>query len=304
MGPQQSVLVVGSINIDCTVAVKKLPMPRETIHGNDAIYRSGGKGGNQAVALVAANSAAIMIGAVGNDAQGVQAISSLQSHGVSTLGVSQMQDSTGTAFIFVEESGENLIVVTPGANALVSADDVENRIRQFSRAASPVVLAQMELPMQTVERAAFITQELGGRFVLNLAPAVEISEQLLACCNPIILNEPEAEFLLGRKINGKQGALEALGELSKRVKSAVITLGSEGAVYFDGNAGTGQSGYAPAQKVDVVDTTGAGDAFVGSLVAALSQGSTMGMAVEIGISAGSAAVQYFGAQPSDEDPKG
>lgn len=298
MPPQKSVLVVGSINVDCTVNVRQLPKPGETIHGTDAVYLPGGKGGNQAVSVAAAGTKVVMIGAVGTDSHGIAARESLSGYGVDTAGVLKKPGATGTAFIFVEASGENLIVVTPGANSLVSPSDADTLIREFTKDAPPIVLAQLELPIQTVEQAARITESLHGRFILNLAPAVAISSEMLAVCDPIVLNEPEAAFLLGREITSSTEALQAAQELANRSKSVVITLGSQGAVYaqIDKSGGT-ESKHFGTKKVQAVDTTGAGDAFVGAMTAALAKGSELGEAVELGILAGTAAVLHVGAQP-------
>lgn len=295
---QREVLVVGSINVDCTVNVKTLPKAGETIHGTDAIYLPGGKGGNQAVAVAQANSKVNFISAVGNDAYAEQALSSLKAFGVETAGVLRKQVPTGTAFIFVEESGENLIVVTPGANALVTPEDVRTQMQKLVPEPGPIVLAQLELPLESVAEAAAITEAQGGRFVLNLAPAVKIPSEMLAVCDPIVVNEYEAAFLLGREITSTQEALTAVIELAKLAKSAVITLGGDGAVFSEGSGeGQGKSEHLPAKKVTPVDTTGAGDAFLGSLTVALSKNASLKEAVAEGLIAGTAAVLYFGAQP-------
>jgi ribokinase len=298
MALQKSVLIVGSINVDCTVNVKKLPKPGETVHGTDAVYLPGGKGGNQAVSVAAADTRAIMISAVGNDSYGKQALETLKGYGVDTAGVLEKDGATGTAFIFVEGTGENLIVVTPGANSLVSANDAERFIKEFAQDALSIVLAQLELPIETVEHAARVTEDVGGRFILNLAPAAEISKEMLASCDPIVVNEYEASFILGREIASTHDALLAAVEIVKRAKSVVITLGSKGAVYADSSVNGGaEASHVETKKVEALDTTGAGDAFVGAMTAALSRGSNLGEAVKIGIVAGTAAVLYFGAQP-------
>jgi ribokinase len=239
MALQNSVLIVGSINVDCTVNVKKLPKPGETVHGTDAVYLPGGKGGNQAVSVAVADTRAIMISAVGNDSYGKQALETLKGYGVDTAGVLEKGGATGTAFIFVEGTGENLIVVTPGANSLVSANDAERLIKEFAKDAPPTVLAQLELPIETVEHAAKVTEEATGRFILNLAPAAEISTKMLAACDPIVVNEYEASFILGREIANTHEALVAAVDLAKRAKSVVITLGSLGAVFVDSSIGAG-----------------------------------------------------------------
>jgi ribokinase len=295
---QREVLVVGSINIDCTINVRNLPNPGETIHGTDAIYLPGGKGGNQAVAASRSNAAVKIIGAVGKDSHGDNALSSLEYFGVDTSLVLRKDVPTGVAFILVEESGENTIISTAGANALVSPADVKNQMQYLAKDSEPLVLAQCELPLETVEATALLTSSLKGRFVLNLAPAVKISPELLAVCDPIVVNESEAAFMLGREITSIKQALVAVTELAKVAKSAVITLGGDGAVLAE--ASVEESIHLPAEKVQPVDTTGAGDAFLGALVVALSKNSTLSQGVSAGLIAGTAAVMHFGAQP----PKG
>ncbi len=295
---QREVLVVGSINVDCTVNVKTLPKAGETIHGTDAVYLPGGKGGNQAVAVAQANSKVNFISAVGNDAYAEQALGSLKAFGVDTEGVLRKPVPTGTAFIFVEESGENLIVVTPGANSLVTPEDVKTQMQKLVPGPNPIVLAQLELPIESVLEAAAITDSKGGRFVLNLAPAVKIPREMLAVCDPIVVNESEAAFLLGKEISNIQEALSSVIELSKLAKSAVITLGADGAVFSEGSGESqGKSEHLSAKKVTPVDTTGAGDAFLGALTVALSKNASLKEAVAAGLLAGTEAVLYFGAQP-------
>ena len=286
------VVVVGSINIDCVVKVTELPTPGETIHGWEPQFLPGGKGGNQAVSVARYNSEAIMVGAVGTDQHGEFSIQSLKEFGVNTDGVEIVDGSTGTAFIFVEDAGENLIVVTAGANALVTPREVETKIKSLG-GAKPVVLCQMELPLESVEQAANTAIELGGRFILNLAPAEKINKALIAMCDPIVVNETEAVLLTGGVITNVEDAKLLVEELAKIAKSAVITLGADGAVYSDG----GDAVHLPSESVQVIDTTGAGDAFVGALVASLSHGKQLGDAVKVGLKAGAAAVQHFGAQP-------
>ena len=285
------VLVVGSINVDCTVQVADLPLAGETIHGTEPLFLPGGKGGNQAVSAVTNGAEVVMIGAVGNDEHGVDALKSLESAGVSIAGVDKKSGSTGTAFIFVEAQGENLIVVTAGANALVTPEEVETKIRQYG-GEQPVVLCQLELPLESVLRAAEVAQQLDGRFILNLAPAEKISNSLLEKCDPIVLNETEASLLSGEKIDSVDEALKVVQQIAKTARSAVITLGELGAVYSDGQT----SAHLPSEKVTVVDTTGAGDAFVGALATAFSQDKNLAEAVAKGLKAGAAAVQHFGAQ--------
>lgn len=294
MSTQRKVLVVGSINVDCTVRVSALPKRGETIHGAAPVFLPGGKGGNQAVSVAANGATSVIIGAVGLDDHGLNAMNSLHESGVHTDAVAQKSGPTGTAYIFVEDAGENLIVVTAGANELVSAQEVAEKIQEFG-GDEPVVLAQLELPLPAVEQAAETAAELNGRFILNLAPAELITDSLIAKCDPIIVNETEAALLTGKAIANLDDAKQLVAEIAKKAKSAVITLGADGAVFAEKNATIGI--HLPSEKVAVVDTTGAGDAFVGALAAAFSRGENLANAVQAGLKAGAKAVQYFGAQP-------
>lgn len=287
-----NVLIIGSINIDCTVLVEQIVKPGQTIRGSEPQFLPGGKGGNQAVSVSANGGKAFMIGGVGTDDHGQVMPDSLMASGVNTDGVKAYEGATGTAYIFVEESGENSIVVTAGANAKVTVSEVDAAVKKLAGHA-PVILCQMELPEEVVEHSAKLATELGGRFILNLAPAAKISQQLLESCDPIVLNESEANYLTGQEISTVEQALSAAGEISKTAKSCVITLGEQGAVFVVGS----QTGQVPGEKVNVVDTTGAGDAFVGALVTALSKGLGLAEAVSEGVKAGTKAVGHFGAQP-------
>lgn len=287
-----NVLIVGSINVDCTVLVEQIVRPGQTIRGSEPKYLPGGKGGNQAVSVSANGGKAFMIGGVGTDDHGSLMLDSLASYGVDTKGVKTYPGSTGTAYIFVERSGENSIVVTAGANGKVSPQDVEQSIRELS-GTNPVILCQLELPMDAVEKSAELATELQGKFVLNLAPAENISASVLAQCDPIILNESEASFLIGEEISSVEQAKLAVSKISKSAKSCVITLGEKGAVFSDGE----QISHLPGESVEVVDTTGAGDAFVGALVSALAAGKDLATAVSAGVRAGTKAVGHLGAQP-------
>lgn len=292
MASQRSVLIVGSINVDVVIRVNKIPAPGETVHGTDPLYLPGGKGGNQAVSVARHGADAIMIGAVGEDDFGKQAISSLAAYGVATGLVQTAPGSTGAAYIYVDALGQNSIVVAPGANAKVTADSVATEILSHA-GKSQVVLCQMELPMPVVEQAAKSAQEIAARFILNLAPAIAITDQLLGACDPIVVNEFEAELLTGQQIQNVEDAALALAKLTKVAKSAIITLGAEGAAFSNGI----DIEHLPTKKVSVVDTTGAGDAFVGALAAAFANDSSLREAVLAGLDAGAAAVQHFGAQP-------
>lgn len=291
-----SLIVLGSANTDYTVLVERHPLPGETLLGDELVVATGGKGANQALAAARAGAMPVFLGAVGDDANGRQMLDALGSGGVDVSSVAVIDDApTGIALITVSRDGENTIVVAAGANARVNAHEVEAALRAIAGQGS-VLLAQLEIPLAVVREAATIIDELGGRTVLNLSPSREIPDALLALCDPLVVNESEAHDLSGLPVGSVDEASAAAQALLDRCRSVVITLGGDGAVF----AAPGVSGHLPAPRVTVVDTTGAGDAFVGALSAELAEsgtGTELRAAVERGVTAGAAAVQWLGAQP-------
>lgn len=288
-----SLIVLGSANTDYTVLVERHPLPGETLMGGELVIATGGKGANQALAAARAGAMPVFLGSVGDDGNGRAMLDALGSGGVDVSSVSVVDDApTGIALITVSRDGENTIVVAAGANARVNAHEVEAGIRAVAGAVT-VLLAQLEIPLPAVRTAAETIDELGGRTVLNLSPSREVPDALLALCDPLIVNEAEAHDLTGLTISTPDEAAAAAATLLDRCRSVVITLGGDGAVF----AAPGASGHRAAPRVTVVDTTGAGDAFAGALAAELADGGDLAAAVERGVAAGAAAVQWLGAQP-------
>lgn len=291
-----SLIVLGSANTDYTVLVERHPQPGETLLGDELVVATGGKGANQALAAARSGAMPVFLGAVGDDGNGRQMLDALGSGGVDVSSVAVVDDApTGIALITVSRDGENTIVVAAGANARVNAHEVEAAIRAVAGPGT-VLLAQLEIPLPVVVEAAAIIDELGGRTVLNLSPSREIPDALLAHCDPLVVNESEAHDLTGMMVGSVDEAAAAAQALLDRCRSAVITLGGDGAVF----AAPGVSGHLPAPRVTVVDTTGAGDAFVGALCAELAESGSkaeLRTAVDRGVAAGAAAVQWLGAQP-------
>lgn len=288
-----SLIVLGSANTDYTVVVDRHPQPGETLMGGDVVTGTGGKGANQALAAARAGAMPVFIGAVGADANGRELLERLGSDGVDVSNVAMIVGApTGVALITVSRDGENTIVVAAGANGRLR---IESTIALLDELAAPgaVLLAQLEVPLGVVEAAAAAVDRAGGRVVLNLSPSRRVPDALLALCDPLVVNETEASDLVASPVDGPSAATAAAAALLERCRSVVITLGGDGAVF----AARGVSGHRPAPRVEVVDTTGAGDAFVGALVAELSAGGDLEKAVERGIAAGASAVQWLGAQP-------
>lgn len=236
---------------------------------------------------------------MGDDAFGESLIRSLHEKGVDTdLLESVAGQLTGAAFITVTPDGENAITVASGANHALSPQDVDAASEAIR--AAKVLVAQMEIRLQTVLHAAEVADAAGTRVVLNLAPPLGVPATLLRKLNPLVVNKHEASFLLKKEVEGIGGALAAASEfLSWGTRSVVVTLGALGAVVADGNTNV----HLPAPKVNVADTTGAGDAFVGALAVKLAQNAPLEEAVAYAVHAGTAAVTKEGAQNSLPTPE-
>jgi ribokinase len=287
------VVVVGSLNVDRVCRVDELPRPGETVLGGEASVFCGGKGGNQAVAASLLGARTAMVGRTGTDEDGRVLVAALRDAGVDVSEVRPTTDApTGTAFVLVAADGENAIVVAPGANARLEADEVRAAV-QAVLAPGGVLVTQAEIPPSCMEAAVTAAVELGALPVVNLAPYRPAPDELLAHCDPLVVNESEAARLLGVETGTVSGE-EACRRLSGRTRSALVTLGAAGAAL--GVDGTVE--VVAAEPARVVDTTGAGDAFVGATAAALSRGAALLDAVRQGVRAGTYAVGRAGAQAS------
>jgi ribokinase len=287
-----SVVVVGSINIDHIVTATRFPRPGETILGTSVTSSVGGKGANQAVAAALAGATVAMVASTGDDAGGAAARRRLADRGVRTEHVAVLTaDATGTAWITVAEN-DNTIIVIPGANARWSDGGLPDCVDEAS-----VVLSQLEIPMGVVRSAAEHAQ---GAFVLNAAPATELPDELLALCDVLVVNEQELAVVVGVDVTADEvGIAAAHRRLRDRGARAVVTTrGAAGAVITDAG---GDTTVLDAPPADVVDTTGAGDAFTGVLAARLGAGESLVQAARWGVVAGSLAVQAAGAQDSYPD---
>ena len=290
------VFVVGSINQDFVLKVERRPEPGETVTGAELALFPGGKGANQAIAAARLGADVAMLGRVGEDPFGRELVVNLRDNGVDTSQIEAVADApTGSAFITVTPDGENAIVVSPGANRSFGADEVRAAFEDLREAR--LLLAQLEVEVEAVEMAAYTVAGNGGRVLLNLAPPREVSGDLLRLSDPLVVNEHEAAFLLGE---GAQTPEEYAGKLlDLGPPSAVVTLGGAGAILATGNS----SRHFPAPEVQVVDTTGAGDAFVGALAAKLAEGTLLEEAVPYAVLAGAVAVTREGAQGSLPTPE-
>ncbi|HEY8986941.1 MAG TPA: ribokinase, partial [Streptomyces sp.] len=252
-------LVVGSANADLVIGVERRPGAGETVLGSDLAVHPGGKGANQAVAAARLGARTALLARVGDDANGRLLLESQQGAGVDTAGVLVGGAPTGVALITVDPSGDNSIVVSPGANGRLTPEDVRAAAPLLH--ASRVVSAQLEIPLESVVE---VVRQLpsGTRFVLNPSPPRELPAEVLAACDPLIVNEHEAQVILGGGAIGDDPAEWARELLAGGPKSVVVTLGSEGALVASAD---GDVVRVPSVKVDAVDTTGAGDSFTAAL---------------------------------------
>lgn len=283
------ILVFGSINIDLVTRVPSIPAPGETVLGRSYALVPGGKGANQALAARRAGAQVALAGAVGRDDFARAALALLEADGVDLTCVERVEAPTGAAFIAVDAKGENAIVVASGANACARAAALGGAIP----GPGDTLLLQRETPEAESLAAARAAKARGARVILNLAPADALASEWLELLDLLIVNEHEA-VALGRAL-GLDGDAEAVARaLDARGVATVATLGAAGAVVWSG----GRRCAAPAPKVDVVDTTGAGDGFVGAFAAALDRGATIDEALAEGVAAGALACSVAGAQTS------
>ncbi|MFF7972667.1 PfkB family carbohydrate kinase [Streptomyces sp. NPDC007905] len=284
-------LVVGSANADLVIRVERRPAAGETVLGGDLAVHPGGKGANQAVAAARLGARTALLARVGDDANGRLLLDSQHAAGVDTVGVLVGGAPTGVALITVDPCGDNSIVVSPGANARLAPGDIRAAVSLFL--ASRVVSTQLEIPLETVVE---VVRNLSpdSRFVLNPSPPRPLPTEILAACDPLIVNEHEARVILGEACVSEEPADRARLLLAKGPRSVVVTLGAEGALVCDDSGVT----RVPSPKVDAVDTTGAGDAFTAALAWKLGSGSALADAAAYAARVGAAAVTKRGAQES------
>ncbi|MEU3036505.1 ribokinase [Streptomyces griseoaurantiacus] len=285
-------LVVGSANADLVIGVERRPGAGETVLGSDLAVHPGGKGANQAVAAARLGARTALLARVGEDGHGRLLLDSQAESGVDTAGVLVGGAPTGVALITVDPSGDNSIVVSPGANARLTPADV--RAAEGLLHASRVVSAQLEIPLETVVE---VVRNLPGdtRFVLNPSPPRALPPEVLAACDPLIVNEHEARVVAGGAGLGGTPEEWARALLALGPRSVVVTLGAAGAVVAED---TGAPVRVPSVKVEAVDTTGAGDAFTAALAWRLGAGESLARAAAYAARVGAAAVTRAGAQVS------
>lgn len=290
-----SIIIIGSLNMDLIVRTPRIPAPGETILGSTFSTAPGGKGANQAVAAAKLGGPVKLVGRLGADDFGKQLRSQLGAVGVDTQFVVQdLKAATGVALISVDDNGQNSIIVAPGANANVSRQDVD-AARDAIRKAR-VVVAQLEIPLDTVTYALRLARDAGALTILNPAPAQTLARDILQNTDVLIPNETEAAQLTNLPVNSLATAAEAASALQQMgARRVLITLGEKGAVWLDEKAAP--LAIAPFQ-VQATDTTASGDAFVGALATALAREQDWETSLRMASAAGALTATKLGAQPS------
>jgi ribokinase len=299
------VVVVGSLNVDLTLNVAAIPRPGETVLALDQGQGCGGKGANQAVAAARAGAATLMVGCVGTDPGAELLLARLGADGVDVSRVTAGPWPTGLAVVAVDETGENAIIVAAGANGHCGAGQVRDALADLR--SGDVVVAQGEIPVDAIGAAASAAAAAGARFVLNLAPPVPVGPELLAGVAVLVVNEHEAAAVLDRAgvatgpdPRDRDGVARQVAVTSGA--AAVVTLGGRGVLLAEA-PDAAQVEVPAIRPPRIVDTTGAGDAFVGALCAALAGGYPLADAVRWGAAAGSIAVAAAGAQGGRATPE-
>jgi ribokinase len=291
------VMVIGSLNMDLVVHVKRMPRLGETVRGSDLRLIPGGKGANQAAATALLGNKVILLGRVGKDEFGSSLIANQKLIGVVTDHIIQDESTaTGTAMITVDEQGNNSIVISAGANGKVTPKDIE-KVTGLIKTAKILIL-QLEIPLDAVSKAVETAHRFSVPVVLNPSPVLDLPKEMWPLIDHLILNETEASSISGIDVQDLPSTQEAAKEiLDLGVKNVIITLGANGSYLMNGNFGK----HIPTLKVDVVDTTAAGDAFIGGFVTGLMNCFSLPQSALYGSCSGAVSVSRHGAQSSLPD---
>jgi ribokinase len=293
---QKPIVVVGSINTDLVSVASRIPTVGETVIGIDFHVHPGGKGANQAVAIARLGYPVQLIGRLGNDEFASQLRSHLERAGVDITGVATSDGTSGVAVIAVSEKGENSIIVTPGANSKVTPQDIDSNLDSIRNAG--LVLAQLEIPIETVDHLASVCAREGVPLILDPAPAMELPEHLFSRVAWLTPNQSEAAFYIG------DGGGVACSHLPNEIAEELLSKGTRGVILKMGELGVFlatrevDGNLIPAFKVRAVDTTAAGDAFNGGFATGLMLGKTPAESARFASAVAGISVTRRGAQPS------
>jgi ribokinase len=280
--------------MDLVAKAPRIPVTGETLTGTDFFMVPGGKGANQAVAAAKLGAEVIFVAKLGKDVFASESLENFKSVNINTQHIEQLDGvPSGTAVIAIDDKGQNMIIVVPGANGKLTPADVDRA--QSDIASAAVVVAQLEVPIETVEQAAKIANQNNIPFILDPAPAKPLSDELLSRVDILTPNETEAETLTGIKVTDEKSASKAADALlAKGVKTVIVTLGEKGLLLATQDSKEMISNY----KVNPVDSTAAGDAFTGSLAYGLANGKPINDAAVYANAVAAVSVTRYGAQPS------
>lgn len=289
---KSDVVVIGSLNYDILVQQDRLPEVGETFTGNELMLMPGGKGANQAVQCSRLGLKVSMVGCVGNDIYGNELINSLRDNNVSVDNIKKRGSTTGIGIVQILDSGDYCSTIIKGANYLINTEDITDSLFY----GQPLVILQSEIPADVVEYIIHVASNHHCRIILNNAPARNISESALNLVDYLVVNETEACFMVGNDVSSVDEAHTCAIELNKRVKGQVIiTLGEKGAVLSQSNV----TQHFPAVFCpDVVDTTGAGDSFIGGIAYSIVNGYSLTDAIPFAAEISTCSIQKYGGQNS------
>jgi len=289
----KKITVIGSLNYDVILKIPRLPFKGETLTANGAAFSAGGKGANQAVQAAKLKTPTYMVGCVGTDASADFLVNTAKEYGVNVDYIRKVPGSSGMGVINAVEDGSVYACIVRGANFEVTKEDVDNAMPILKE--SGVCILQNEIPVEIIAYAIDKAKEAGCIVVLNAAPAIELPEECLSKVDILVVNEVEAEFYCHEKIDSVEKAKTEIKEMAEKYNNNVIfTLGKDGAVAYE----NGTIEFIPAMKVDAIETTGAGDSYIGAVSHSIIEGKSLIEACKFATKCSAITVCRMGAQPS------
>lgn len=289
----KKIVVIGSINMDLVTICERAPRGGETLLGKKFMQIPGGKGANQAVAMGKMKSPVSMLGKIGREGMGDILLDSMKKDGIDISNIEYCDETTGIAKIIVEENGQNRIIVVPGANYEVDSSYIDRHLDAIKNC--DILVTQLEIPIETVKYSLKKAKEFGKITILNPAPATKLDEEIILNSDYIIPNETELELLSGMSITDEKSVINAADVLLKKgVKGLIVTLGSKGCMYIS----KVERKAFPAYRVKAIDTTAAGDSFIGGFVNGLASGLNFEESIDRGTKVAAVSVTRIGAQTS------
>lgn len=289
----KKIVVIGSINMDLVTICERAPRGGETLLGKKFMQIPGGKGANQAVTMGKMKSPVSMLGKIGREGMGDILLDSMKKDGIDISNIEYCDETTGIAKIIVEENGQNRIIVVPGANYEVDSSYIDRHLDAIKNC--DILVTQLEIPIETVKYSLKKAKEFGKITILNPAPATKLDEEIILNSDYIIPNETELELLSGMSITDEKSVINAADVLLKKgVKGLIVTLGSKGCMYIS----KVERKAFPTYRVKAIDTTAAGDSFIGGFVNGLASGLNFEESIDRGTKVAAISVTRIGAQTS------